>query len=67
MEIVSLVLLAAVLGFIYSKIQPKLAAAVPASVPQNAFTSALLTGGFILVAFFLANLVLGFVGMRRKG
>lgn len=67
MHIVALALLALVLGFAYSLVFPRLQAAVPSSLQRGRIMSAFFTGAFILVAFFLATLVLSAVGLEKKG
>jgi len=67
MHILALVLLAAILGAIYSYIAPKLQAAYPASAPSGRIATALLTGAIILVALFLATTVLRIFGMEKRG
>jgi hypothetical protein len=65
MHIVALAVLALLLGFIHQLIFPKLQSAVPASLQQGRILGAFFTGAFILVAFFLANMVLGVTGLRK--
>lgn len=65
MHIVALAVMALVLGFIYTLIQPKLQAAIPASFPQGKIAQSLVIGAIILVAVFLASWIMGLFGMRR--
>jgi hypothetical protein len=64
MHIVALVVLAWVLGWIHSYLQPKLANVLPATWSQNAFGRSFFTGAFILISFFVATFI---VGMLFKG
>jgi len=61
MHLVALAVLALVLGWVHSFLQPKLANVLPASFSQNTFGRAFFTGAFILVSFFIATLVVGTV------
>lgn len=65
MHIVALAVMALVLGFIYTLIQPKLQAAIPASFPQGKIAQSLVVGAIILIAVFLASWIVGLFGMRR--
>lgn len=65
MHIVALAVMALVLGFIYTLIQPKLQAAIPASFPQGKIAQSLVIGAIILIAVFLASWIVGLFGMRR--
>ena len=65
MHIFALAVMALVLGFIYTLIQPKLQAAIPASFPQGRIAQSLVIGAIILVAVFLASWIVGLFGMRR--
>jgi hypothetical protein len=65
MHIVAIAITALVLGFIYTLIQPKLQAAIPASFPQGKIAQSLVVGAIILVAVFIASWIVGLVGMRR--
>jgi len=65
MHIVALAIMALVLGFIYTMIQPKLQAAIPASFPQGRIAQSLVVGAIILVAVFLASWIVGLFGMHR--
>jgi hypothetical protein len=62
MHLLALVVLAALLGAVYTFIQPYIAK-VPAQ--SNRLVSALTVGAFILVALFLADLVVSSVGLRK--
>lgn len=65
MHIIALAIMALVLGFIYTLIQPKLQAAIPASFPQGRIAQSLVIGAIILIAVFLASWIVGLFGMRR--
>lgn len=65
MHIIALAVMALVLGFIYTLIQPKLQAAIPASFPQGKIAQSLVIGAIILIAVFLASWIVGLFGMRR--
>ena len=67
MHIVALALLALLVGFIHTKLYPKLQSALPANLQSSALGGSFFTGAFILVSFFLATLVLSFVGMKKVG
>jgi hypothetical protein len=68
MGLLALGVLAIVLGFIHSWIEPRIVSAIPAAVPaQNMVVKPLITGGVILIALFAANLIVGAVGLRGKG
>jgi hypothetical protein len=66
MHLVALAVLALVLGFVHSFLQPKLANVLPASFSQNTWGRAFFTGAFILVSFFIASLAVGAV-FHTKG
>src|SRR5258708_3394165 len=66
MHIVALVVLAWVLGWIHSYLQPKLANVLPATWSQNAFGRSFFTGAFILVSFFIATFLIGLVFRGKK-
>ncbi len=66
MQIVALVVLAWVLGFVHSYLQPKLANVLPATWSQNAFGRSFFTGAFILVSFFIATFLIGLVFRGKK-
>src|SRR6266851_1874355 len=61
MHLIALAVLALVLGFVHSFLQPKLANVLPASFSQNTWGRAFFTGAFILVSFFIASLAVGTV------
>jgi hypothetical protein len=65
MHIFALAVMALILGFIYTLIQPKLQAAIPASFPQGRIAQSLVVGAIILVAVFLASWIVGLFGMKR--
>lgn len=65
MHIIAIAIMALVLGFIYTLIQPKLQAAIPASFPQGRIAQSLVIGAIILVAVFIASWIVGLFGMRR--
>lgn len=66
MHIIALVVLAWVLGFIHSYLQPKLANVLPATWSQNPFGRSFFTGAFILVSFFIATFLIGLVFKGKK-
>lgn len=66
MHLIALAVLAFVLGFVHSFLQPKLANVLPASFSQNTWGRAFFTGAFILVSFFIATLAVGAV-FHTKG
>jgi hypothetical protein len=65
MHIFALAVMALILGFIYTLIQPKLQAAIPASFPQGRIAQSLVVGAIILVAVFLASWIVGLFGVRK--
>jgi uncharacterized membrane protein YagU involved in acid resistance len=65
MHIVALAMMALVLGFIYTMIQPKIQAVIPASFPQGKLAQSLVVGAIILVAVFLASWIVGLFGLRK--
>jgi hypothetical protein len=67
MHIIALALLALLVGYIHTLLYPKLQAALPANLQSSKIGGAFFTGVFILIAFFLASMVLSFVGMKAKG
>lgn len=66
MHIIAIAIMALVLGFIYTLIQPKLQAAIPASFPQGRIAQSLVVGAIILVAVFIASWIVGLLG-RKTG
>jgi hypothetical protein len=62
---VALAALALLVGYIHTMLYPKLQAALPANLQSSKIGGAFFTGAFILVAFFLASLVLSFVGLKK--
>lgn len=68
MGLLAIGVLAVVLGFIHSWIEPRIMSALPAAIPQqNMVVKPLITGGVILVALFLANVIVGATGLRGRG
>jgi uncharacterized protein YqhQ len=65
MHIVAIAVLALVLGFIYTLIQPKLQAAIPASFPQGRIAQSLVVGAIILIAVFVSSWIVGMFGLSK--
>jgi len=57
-------LLALVLGFVYSWIQPNIAKLIPASAQGNMVVNTFLTGAIILVGVFLSVFLLSIIGIK---
>lgn len=64
MQILSLVILAIVLGGVHAFIGPKVEAVLPAATPKGRFAQAAISGGIILLSLFAANLILGVFRLR---
>lgn len=58
MHIIALVILAFVVGLIYNYAEPTLSGYIPAQYQSSMWTQALVVGGFILLAIFVASWVM---------
>ncbi len=66
MEIIVLVILAGLLGYVNAWLQPKIASVLPVSLTKGKMAQVFLNGGIILVALFVSVILLRAVGLKGR-